>query len=165
MIAPVRLRLITILLVVLLAFTGCAGRSGTSTPPAPDSALSAVINAENEVENGVKAALQVVSQGHANKDSNGVPLISADLSRKIANVLKRVNAGNGSAIQITKHLASLDPAARQSVRDIYTPIIAEVQGLINTDVISIQNQATKTGVLAALSALATTLAVIQARTQ
>jgi hypothetical protein len=138
-----------LILVPLLAFMSLA---------ACTNALQDIAKAEAAIPQAVtivaNTSTQLVNTGAMTPEEGG----------KVATILTDVINANVRAVAATKAIASLDPTSKATISQIVNPIIAEIQGAVTTgDVAQIKNPTAKIAITTALSALSTTLAIIQAK--
>jgi hypothetical protein len=137
--------LIVPLIFLLVGLTGCND-------------LQAIANAENAIPQAVtliaNTSTQLVTQGS----------MTAAEGAKVAALLTDIINANAHAVTATQAITSLTAANKKSVAAIVTPIVQEIQASITSgDVFKIQNASAKLTITTALSALVTTLQIIQAK--
>lgn len=147
-ISTIRAVRLTIAALLFMALAGC------------NDALKAVAQAENAIPQAVTLISNTTTQ-LLQQDA-----ITVDEAKKVSALLTDIENADHRAIAATKTIATLDPAAKATIAQIVTPIIAEVQASINTgDVFQIKNANAKLTITTALVALTTTLQIIEARTK
>ena len=148
-IAQFRAAMILVLLVLFMSLAACTDKN-----------LQAIADAENAIPQAVvvvaNTSTTLVQQGS----------MSPTEGAAVARILTDVVNANAHAVQATRAINSLTPATKAQISSIVTPIIQEIQAEVTSgDVFQIKNQNAKIAITTALTALATTLQIIQARTQ
>lgn len=134
------------ILALFLALSGCSGD------------LQTIAKAEDSITKAVKIVADTSTQ-LVSSDA-----MTTDEAAKVSAILTHVENADRRAIAATKAVASLDPATKATLSQIINPIIAEIQGAVTIgDVAQIKNQNAKLAITTALSALTTTLAIIQSK--
>lgn len=120
-----------------------------------DPSLKKIAQAELDIEQAQAAAIVSLNTLH-----NSGSISDADV-QTVGAILVKVNQADAQAIMITKNLATLDPASRSTLRDLIVPVLNAVNFGLSQGIVNIQNPTAKAAIAASLSAIATSLTIIQ----
>jgi hypothetical protein len=147
-IARIRAALVIAPLLLFMALAGC------------DNALKDIANAENAIPQAV-----VVIANTSTTLVNGGEMSPAE-GAKVAQILTDITNANVRAVAATKAISTLNSTNKASIAQIVNPIIQEIQASVTSgDVYNIKNANAKLAITTALTALTTTLQIIQAKVQ
>lgn len=122
-----------------------------------DASLKKIAQAELDIEQVQAAAISSLNTLH-----NSGSITDADV-QTVGAILVKVNQADAQAIAITKNLAQLDPTSRSNLRDIVVPVLNAVNAGLNQGIVNIQDAKAKAVISASLSAIATSLTIIQSQ--
>jgi len=139
-------RTLAIPLLLFVALAGCSN------------ALQDIANAENTIPQAVtviaNTSTSLVNQG----------TMSPDEGAKVAQILTDIINANSRAVTATRAITSLTATNKATISQIVAPIILEIQQSITAgDVFQIKNAQAKLAITTALTALSTTLQIIQSK--
>lgn len=148
-IARIRAAMVLMPLILFMVMAGCTDKN-----------LQAIADAENAIPQAVvvvaNTSTTLVQQGS----------LSPSEGAAVAKILTDIVNANAHAVQATKAINSLTPTTKAQISGIVNPIIQEIQTEISSgDVFQIKNQNAKLAITTALTALTTTLQIIQSRAQ
>ena len=139
-------KLLVLPLILFAALAGCS------------SDLQAIANAEN----AIPQAVTLIANTSTSLVTSGS--MSAAEGASVAKILTDIVNANAHAVTVTQAISSLTAANKKSIAAIVTPIIQEIQAEITSgDVYNIKNASAKLTITTALTALTTTLQIIQAK--
>ncbi len=148
-------------LAVSLLLASCGGSATAPSTPAPvtqqDPYLK-VAQAINDIQQGNKSFAQTVVASNAQK------LLSDATTKNLLNISLKISQGGDQAAAVLQGLTTLPPGTKVTLWTVLKPVSQAVNDALQSGLIPITDQNTKTTVQAVLTTIQGALAIIQIQT-